>query len=193
MYWVFQNDNWYASSWYNGPWDLVAPDAVPLYVLRVPGALLPPSAGVLPRLAPRRAAALGRALGPRWDAAAPGWDRWDRRPRRRRAPLPRYQRQYSGDRYPHAEEQRRAFESRNYRYRPREEAVRRHFEAQHGSRQFAHDGDRHGHGRDANPGGPARAEGYGGGDENRHDGRRNDAHHGNDRGRGEHRGGEHNR
>ncbi len=23
MYWVYQNDNWYASSWYNGPWSLV--------------------------------------------------------------------------------------------------------------------------------------------------------------------------
>ena len=24
MYWVYQGDNWYASSWYNGPWALVA-------------------------------------------------------------------------------------------------------------------------------------------------------------------------
>ena len=36
MYWVYQRDNWYASSWYNGPWGLVAPEAVPLFVLRVP-------------------------------------------------------------------------------------------------------------------------------------------------------------
>src|SRR5512144_1580200 len=36
MYWVYQRDSWYASSWYNGPWGLVAPEAVPLYVLRVP-------------------------------------------------------------------------------------------------------------------------------------------------------------
>ena len=26
MYWVYQRDNWYASSWYNGPWGLVAPE-----------------------------------------------------------------------------------------------------------------------------------------------------------------------
>src|SRR4249919_2171383 len=32
MYWVLQNDNWYASSWYNGPWSLVAPTVVPVYV-----------------------------------------------------------------------------------------------------------------------------------------------------------------
>ena len=36
MYWVYQRDNWYASSWYNGPWGRVAPEVVPLYVLRIP-------------------------------------------------------------------------------------------------------------------------------------------------------------
>src|ERR1700737_1967258 len=36
MYWVYQRDNWYASTWYNGPWDLVSPEEVPLFVLRVP-------------------------------------------------------------------------------------------------------------------------------------------------------------
>ncbi len=36
MYWVYQGDNWYASSWYNGPWGIVAPEVVPAYVLRVP-------------------------------------------------------------------------------------------------------------------------------------------------------------
>jgi len=36
MYWVYQSDNWYASSWYNGPWGYVEPISVPLYVLRVP-------------------------------------------------------------------------------------------------------------------------------------------------------------
>src|SRR5665647_3374880 len=25
MYWVYQDDNWYESSWYNGPWWLVCP------------------------------------------------------------------------------------------------------------------------------------------------------------------------
>jgi len=36
MYWVFKDDNWYASSWYNGPWSPVHPEAVPLFVLRIP-------------------------------------------------------------------------------------------------------------------------------------------------------------
>src|ERR1035437_301470 len=36
MYWVYQNDNWYASSWYNGPWGYVEPQVVPLFILRIP-------------------------------------------------------------------------------------------------------------------------------------------------------------
>ncbi|MDP2108884.1 MAG: hypothetical protein Q8J67_07535, partial [Rhodocyclaceae bacterium] len=36
MFWVYQNDNWYASSWYNGPWGMVGPEFVPVFVLRIP-------------------------------------------------------------------------------------------------------------------------------------------------------------
>ena len=35
-YWVFHDDNWYVSTWYNGPWRLVDRYAVPVYILRVP-------------------------------------------------------------------------------------------------------------------------------------------------------------
>ena len=53
MYWVYQGDNWYASSWYNGPWEFVEPAAVPSVRPARPGALLPGAACVLPRLAAR--------------------------------------------------------------------------------------------------------------------------------------------
>jgi hypothetical protein len=36
LYWVYQGDHWYASTWYNGPWALVAPRIVPAFVLRIP-------------------------------------------------------------------------------------------------------------------------------------------------------------
>lgn len=36
MYWVYQDDSWHASTWYNGPWGLVAPEIVPASVLRIP-------------------------------------------------------------------------------------------------------------------------------------------------------------
>lgn len=36
MYWVFADDNWYVGYWYNGPWHIVYPDYVPVFLLRVP-------------------------------------------------------------------------------------------------------------------------------------------------------------
>jgi hypothetical protein len=35
-YWVYAQDGWYASSWYNGPWDLVDPYYVAPELLKVP-------------------------------------------------------------------------------------------------------------------------------------------------------------
>jgi hypothetical protein len=67
MYWVYQRDNWYASSWYNGPWHIVSPDAVPVYVLRVPVRYYrqPPAyfRSWSSNAAPRWGRALGQQLG----------------------------------------------------------------------------------------------------------------------------------
>ena len=127
LYWVFEGDNWYASSWYNGPWDLVAPDAVPLYLLRVPVRYYrhPPTyfRGWRLDLAPR----WGEHWGREWESHHNGWDRWNHREAPRRAPLPTYQRQYSGAHYPRAEEQ-RAMRSREYHYQPHEAISREHYD-----------------------------------------------------------------
>jgi hypothetical protein len=127
VYWVYANDNWYASSWYNGPWHFVRPEHVPLYVLRVPVRYYrrPPPyfQGWRPEGPPR----WGQHWGPGWERHRRGWDRWDRRAVPRAAPLPAYQREYSGDRYPHAVEQQRSLGSQHYPYRPREAAAREYF------------------------------------------------------------------
>ncbi len=125
LYWVYHRDNWYASDWYNGPWGLVAPEAVPLFVLRIPVGYYrnPPRYFYgWHRDAPPR---WGVYWGPRWEQHRRGWDRWDRRVEARPAPLPQYQRQYSGDRYPRADQQ-RSLHDQNYRYQPREVRVRQH-------------------------------------------------------------------
>ncbi len=128
VYWVYQGDNWYASSWYNGPWHLVAPERVPLYVLRVPVryyARPPPYfRGWHPDAPPH----WGEHWGRGWERRRGGWDHWDRRAAPRPAPLPVYQRQYYGDRYPHAPEQQYNIRSEQYRYRPREPVARERFE-----------------------------------------------------------------
>lgn len=127
MYWVYQEDNWYASSWYNGPWAQVAPMVVPVYLLRVPVRYYrqPPQffRGGPPDAAPR----WDKHWGPSWHEQRRGWDQWDRLAAPAPAPLPRYQQQYRGDRYPPPERQPEV-RSQNYRYQPREEAVRQHYE-----------------------------------------------------------------
>ena len=129
MYWVYQEDNWYASSWYNGPWMLVAPEAVPLFILRVPVRYYrrPPAYfyGWSSDAAPR----WGDHWGHDWEQSHGGWDNWNRRAVPAPAPLPIYQRQYSGDRYPRAEQQ-QVLERQNYRYQPRDPVVRQQFQAQ---------------------------------------------------------------
>ena len=129
MYWVYQQDNWYASYWYDGPWGIVAPQAVPVYILRIPVRYYrrPPPYfhGWRPEAPPR----WGERWGHEWERDRNGWDRWDRRSSPRPAPLPTYQRQYTGPRYPSAEKQ-PELHSRNYRYQPREPVVREHYQAQ---------------------------------------------------------------
>jgi hypothetical protein len=131
LYWVFQGDDWYASSWYNGPWDRVGPRYVPLYILRVPVRYYrqPPAYfhGWQRNSPPR----WGDHWGNDWSRDRRGWDHWNRKSTPAAAPLPRYQRNYSGDRYPDADRQ-RTLQQHNYLYRPRDPEVRRQYEAQRG-------------------------------------------------------------
>ncbi|MGE5028134.1 MAG: hypothetical protein ACM3JK_06640 [Betaproteobacteria bacterium] len=135
LYWVFQGDNWYASSWYNGPWDLVEPEYVPLFILRIPVRYYrhPPTyfRGWRADAPPH----WGEHWGRDWEERRAGWNRWDRRSTPIPAPLPGYQRQYSGDRYPRAVEQQHSIRSENYRYHPREAVTQQHFRQQVQPRQ----------------------------------------------------------
>ena len=125
MYWVYRNDDWYSSDWYNGPWWRTAPEYVPEYVLRVPVRYYrqpPPYFRGWQRNAPPR---WGEHWGRDWEQRRGGWDKWDRRAAPRPAPLPTYQRKYSGNRYPHADEQ-HELHDRNYRYKAKDTLVREH-------------------------------------------------------------------
>jgi hypothetical protein len=129
LYWVFEGDGWYASSWYNGPWRLVDPFAVPLYLLRVPVRFYrnPPGffRGWRADVAPR----WGDHWGRDWEQRRGGWDARPRGARVAPAPLPSYQRQYSGNRYPQAEQQ-STLHSQNYRYHPQDAVVQQHYQQQ---------------------------------------------------------------
>lgn len=128
MYWVYQSDNWYASSWYNGPWGFVDPVMVPLFVLRIPVRYYrnPPAYFYgWRREAPPR---WGDHWGHDWAQHRRGWEQWNHRSAPAPAPLPVYQRKYSGDRYPQAEQQ-RDIQQQKYRYQPRDAVVRQHDQA----------------------------------------------------------------
>lgn len=130
LYWVYDGDTWYDSTWYNGPWQSVNDQYVPLYVLRVPVRYYrrPPtyfdgwSADAPPRW--------GEHWGHSWESRHAGWDRWNRNSVPAPAPLPLYQRQYTGDRYPREVRQQHTIQSQNYHYQPRETVSRQHFQAQ---------------------------------------------------------------
>jgi hypothetical protein len=129
MYWVYQGDNWYASSWYNGPWWIARPEVVPIFVLRIPVSYYrrPPVyfRGWRPDAPPR----WGEHWGREWEQRRTGWDKWDRSSVPKPAPLPVYQQQYSGDRYPQLDQQ-HALHRQQYRYQPRDTVVQQHYREQ---------------------------------------------------------------
>jgi len=125
MYWVYRDDVWYTSSWYNGPWGRVAPELVPLFVLRIPVRYYraPPAyfRGWQPDAPPH----WGEHWGHAWEKHRRGWSKWNRRSAPAPAPLPVYQRRYAGDQYPDGPRQ-QALHQQNYRHQPRDTAVRQH-------------------------------------------------------------------
>jgi hypothetical protein len=124
---VFQDGDWYESSWYNGPWTLVPPDSVPLYVLRVPVRYYRHPPGFFRGWASNAPPRWDEHWGRDWVEHHRDWNHWDRKRVPARAPLPTYQRRYTGDRYPRTAEQATQHD-RSYRYQPRDSVVREHWQ-----------------------------------------------------------------
>jgi len=131
LYWVFRRGNWYVSDWYNGPWSFVDPDDVPLFVLRVPVRYYyarPPLFGTWYLDSPPQWVSI---WGSDWGNRHRGWDRWNRSAVPAAAPLPVYQRQYTGNRYPRVDQQ-SVIQAQNYRYQPRDPVARQIYQARSG-------------------------------------------------------------
>lgn len=154
LYWVFVDDDWYVSDWYDGPWRLVPRFDVPVYLLRVPVRYYrrPPPyfQGWIVDRPPRWDERWGRD----WGERRSGWDTGKHRPPPP-APLPSYQRKYSGERYPREPEEQGAIRREYYRYQPRDPAVRQHMpqargaggspdRREHGGAPGERHGERHG-------------------------------------------------
>lgn len=130
LYWVFQNDNWYQSGWYNGPWYAVRPEYVPVYILRVPVRYYrhpPPYFRGWHADAPPR---WDEHWGEDWQRHRSGWNQWDRKSVPPPAPLPVYQKTYAKDRYPVAPEQQQSIRSEKYHYEPHDADTKQHWQQQ---------------------------------------------------------------
>jgi len=139
MYWIYQSDNWYASSWYNGPWGRIGPEAVPVFLLRVPVRYYRAPPPYFRGWQADRPPRWDEHWGHEWNQRRRGWDQWDRRSAPPPAPLPTYQRQYSGTRYPPVEQQ-AVLQRQKYKYQPRDVEVRQHYESQRQQAQGGHGG-----------------------------------------------------
>lgn len=126
LYWVYQDDSWYASSWYNGPWSFVDPYAVPVYVLRVPVRYYRQPPNYFRAWSQNSAPRWGDHWGGDWRERRQGWDKWNRGAAPKALPLPSYQRKYPGERYPDADHQ-RDLQRANYRYQPRSPVIAQHY------------------------------------------------------------------
>jgi hypothetical protein len=124
MYWDLQGANWYASTWYNGPWQVVQPDAVPLFVLRVPVRYYRHPPGYFSGWSADAPPQWGVHWGRQWEGQHQGWDQWNHKAVPAAAPLPVYQRQYSGGRYPPPGEQ-QSLHNQNYHYQPKDAVVQK--------------------------------------------------------------------
>ena len=121
LYWVFGADGtWYESPWYNGPWYAVDPYSVPVYLLRVPVRYYRARPAFFHGWSYDSAPRWGDHWGSGWQSRRSGWDRWDRSSVPAAAPLPNYQRSYSGNRYPVNVAQQAEIQTRSYNYQPRD-------------------------------------------------------------------------
>lgn len=150
-YWAYVDDDWYTGDWYNGPWTRVRREYVPLYVLRVPVRYYRAPPPHFRGWGPDKPPHWDEHWGPAWARAHPDWDRWDRRQAPQPAPLPSYQKKYSGDRYPSPERQ-QEIRRENYRYEPRDPVVREHYPAPPGKNK-ADKNDKNGKGHGKGQGG----------------------------------------
>lgn len=128
LYWIFQGDDWYASSWYNGPWRRVMPLYVPVFVLRVPVQYYRQPPPYFRGWRPDKPPHWDRHWGREWQESRRGWDHWDRRAAPAPAPLPTYQRRYPQSRYPQESARQQAIRAENFKYQPREPVSRQAYQ-----------------------------------------------------------------
>ncbi len=132
LYWVYVPDGWYVSPWFDGPWEFVPIDEVPLFVLRIPLRYYGYPPEPFRRWARTEPPRWNLVWGPDWERRHHQWRRWNRNAAPAPAPLPRYQQRYTQSNYPD-DAQRRELIQQHYRHTPRDVQVRPQWRAQVGA------------------------------------------------------------
>lgn len=119
-FWVFEDDDWYRSDWYNGPWMWVDRNEVPVFLLRVPVRYYNRAPLYFRPWAREMAPRWSLRWGNEWERRHRNWDRWDHKSAPPPAPPPVFQRQFPRERYPSTPEAQQRLRQHHYPYRPRE-------------------------------------------------------------------------
>ena len=127
LYWVYEGGEWHTSSWYNGPWHRVDRFEVPVPLLRVPVRYYRSPPIYFRNYRPDAPPHWSEQWGTSWAERRGGWERGTLPAP---APLPVYQRDFSGTRYPTVDNQAVILTER-YRYQPREVVVQKVYEERH--------------------------------------------------------------
>jgi hypothetical protein len=114
-YWVFHEDGWYYSSWYNGPWIPMEADLVPVFIWRIPLRYYHHRPAYFQGRNANEAPPWDQHWGAGWSRKHPDWQLWNRQSVPAASPLPDYQKQYGGNRYPHSLKQQSTLEHQQAR------------------------------------------------------------------------------
>ena len=107
---------------------------VPVYLLRVPVRYYRHAPSYFVGWRADAAPRWGDHWGHSWEQRRSGWNQWNRSSAPAPAPLPAYQRQYSGERYPQPSQQ-AVIQIRSYTYQPADNVARQHYQYQRSQAQ----------------------------------------------------------
>ncbi|WP_156038997.1 hypothetical protein [Chromobacterium haemolyticum] len=78
-YWVFHEDGWYYSNWYNGPWTPMAADRVPVFIWRIPLRYYHHRPAYFQGRSANEAPPWDQHWGAGWSRKHPDWQQWNRK------------------------------------------------------------------------------------------------------------------
>ncbi|WP_159877751.1 hypothetical protein [Aquitalea denitrificans] len=109
-YWIFHEDNWYYSSWYNGPWTRMEANLVPVFIWRIPLRYYQRRPAYFQGWNADEAPRWDQHWGTDWKRHHPDWQQWDRQSVPAASPPPGHQKNDAPRHYPRPTRQQPAVE-----------------------------------------------------------------------------------